>query len=71
MAIAGFYWLIEGALAGCSRPGGVGREGAGYGGRGEWGAPDPRESSANQMTQLENDLDWLRAQGVGAILSLT
>jgi len=74
MAIAGFYWLVEGALAGCARPGGAGREGAryGYNGRGDWGAPDdPRDPHADQATQLDADLEWLRAQGVGAVLSLT
>lgn len=74
MAIAGFYWLIEGALAGSSRPGGSGREGGGYGGHSSgngWGAPDPRDASGAQTAQLDADLAWLRTQGVGAVLSLT
>lgn len=47
-----FYWLIEGVLAGCSRPGGDPRQ-----------SPDP--------SRLEDDLGWLREQGVGAVLTLT
>ena len=43
----GFYWLIEGELAGCSRPGGRGGE------------------------TLETDLEWLRGQGIAAVVSLT
>ena len=71
MAIAGFYWLIEGALAGSSRPGSGGREDGRYGGRGGWDAPDARAASGEQQARLDADLEWLRAQGVGAVLSLT
>jgi atypical dual specificity phosphatase len=49
MAIDGFYWLIEGVLGGCARPGA--RRGAG--------------------DSLDDDLAWLRRQGIGAVLSLT
>ncbi|MBF6589724.1 MAG: dual specificity protein phosphatase family protein [Ktedonobacterales bacterium] len=47
----GFYWLIEGTLAGCALPGGRGRDRGG--------------------ATLEDDLAWLRGQGIGALLSLT
>jgi protein-tyrosine phosphatase len=43
----GFYWLIEGMLAGCRLPGG--RDGR----------------------TLDDDLAWLRRQGIGALLTLT
>jgi len=80
MAIAGFYWLIDGALAGCSRPGGIaiGASGERYGERRGWGrdgrapgATPERPDDPPVATTLENDLDWLRAQGIGAVLSLT
>jgi atypical dual specificity phosphatase len=45
--LQGFYWMIEGELAGCSRPGGRGGE------------------------TLEADLEWLRGQGIAAVVSLT
>jgi atypical dual specificity phosphatase len=51
--VHGFYWLIDGVLAGCARPGN-------RGGRHPAGA-----------AALDDDLAWLRAQGVGALLSLT
>lgn len=54
MAISGFYWLIQGALAGCSRPG---------------GRSDRR--GAPEANSLDDDLDWLRERGIGALLSLT
>ena len=78
MAIAGFYWLIEGALAGSSRPGGSGgyggRDSGGSGRHGGWGAPDAGDAqpaSGDLAARLDDDLAWLRAQGVGAVLSLT
>ena len=49
-----FYWLVEDALAGCSRPGGTD-------GRGQ----------AHTTDRLDEDLDWLKQQGIGAVLSLT
>lgn len=52
----GFYWLIEGRLAGCPRPG-SNRNGD---------APPEREQAA-----LDEDLAWLRMRGIGALLSLT
>ncbi len=56
----GFYWLIEGALAGCPRPG------SRRGERADAGAPEEREAAA-----LDEDLLWLRARGIRALLSLT
>jgi atypical dual specificity phosphatase len=56
----GFYWLIEGALAGCPRPGSRRGERAGD------GAPEERDAAA-----LDEDLAWLRERGIRAILSLT
>ena len=60
MAISGFYWLIEGALAGCSRPGVRGD-------RGRTAMTDPARSAQ----ALDEDLEWLRERGLGAVLSLT
>jgi atypical dual specificity phosphatase len=54
----GFYWLIEGVLAGCSRPGGSSRTLWG------WGA-------AGSDAALDADLVWLRERGIGALLTLT
>jgi atypical dual specificity phosphatase len=71
-----FYWLVEGVLAGCSRPGG--RDGAPARGPawdarrtppGAPGAGDPSDGSDSGA--LEADLAWLRGQGIGAVLSLT
>ena len=53
-----FYWLIEGAIAGCSLPGGYAAIGAGFNG------PDHSEA-------LLSDVSQLRREGIGAILSLT
>ena len=55
----GFYWLIEGALAGCPRPG------AGATRRG--GALEDDGAAA----ALDADLAWLREQGIGAVLTMT
>ena len=52
----GFYWLIDGVLAGCSRPGARGRR----------EATGPEADAA-----LDDDLAWLRERGVGAVLSMT
>lgn len=55
----GFYWLIEDALAGCPRPGG-------RPGRHDDGMPEARKAAA-----LDEDLAWLHARGIRALLSLT
>src|SRR5690348_9853799 len=57
-----FYWVIEDVLAGCSRPGGTGWQ--------RPGADDGARPSGGRAA-LEEDLAWLRTQGIGAILSLT
>jgi atypical dual specificity phosphatase len=51
-----FYWLIDGVLAGCGRPGQRHRANNGMA-----PTPDP----------LVADLGWLKAHGIGALLSLT
>ena len=56
MAMQGFYWLIDGVLAGCARPGDRGRR----------GLPEAEANAA-----LDDDLAWLREQEIGAVLSLT
>jgi atypical dual specificity phosphatase len=55
MALDRFFWVMEGVLAGCSRPGGraMGRNGTGGG------------------DALERDLAELMERGIGAVLSLT
>lgn len=50
-----FYWVIPGTLAGCGRPG--------YG-RSHFDSPIGRQT-------LDEDLAWLREQGIGAVLTLT
>jgi atypical dual specificity phosphatase len=58
----GFYWVIEGLLAGCPRPGGRSRS-------------NPFERNQEAQTEddkrLDDDLAWLEEQGIGAVLSLT
>lgn len=58
----GFYWVIEGLLAGCPRPGGRDRS-------------NPFESKKDGLPEegnrLDADLTWLEEQGIGAVLSLT
>jgi protein-tyrosine phosphatase len=54
----GFYWLIEGVLAGCPRPGGGGRT---FGGR----------DRVLDEAALDADLAWLRERGITALLTLT
>ncbi len=51
----GFYWLIDGVLAGSSCPGG-------------WPI---RGAEVEPAPALDADLGWLRERGIGAILSLT
>lgn len=65
MAIPGFYWLIQDALAGCSRPG---QRRAGGATRSAGGTAFPHGPA---VAALEADLTWLRDQGIGAVLSLT
>src|SRR5262249_33416589 len=65
MAVAGFYWLVEGVLAGCGRPGGPDKP--------SWqsrGAP-PTATSADMPGTLDADLTGLEEQGIRAVLSLT
>jgi atypical dual specificity phosphatase len=62
MALPRFYWLVRGAVAGCSLPGGRGRDRMA-----RYDAPRPESGTET----LDEDLDWLRTQGVGAMLSLT
>jgi atypical dual specificity phosphatase len=58
----GFYWVIEGLLAGCPRPGGRSR-GNPFEGK--------KEALAEDEERLNDDLTWLEEQGIGAVLSLT
>jgi atypical dual specificity phosphatase len=60
----GFYWLMEGALAGCGRPGMSGAGRAAHGADG-W------EDTEAAARALDDDLAWLRGRGIGAVLSLT
>jgi atypical dual specificity phosphatase len=59
MTVQNFYWLFEGSLAGSARPGGD---------MGRMGSILPGLTLAQS---LDDDLRWLRRQGIGAILSLT
>lgn len=54
----GFYWLIEGVLAGCPRPGDGARM-------------DPGRDDDTAVAALDADLDWLREHGIRALLTLT
>lgn len=55
----GFYWLLDGALAGCGRPG-------------QWSRRDGEGADVAAATAaLDDDLRWLREQGIGAVLTLT
>jgi atypical dual specificity phosphatase len=55
----GFYWLIEGALAGCGRPG-------------NWTRRDGDGADhAAATAALDEDLRWLRDSGIEAVLTLT
>lgn len=62
--IAGFYWFIDGEVAGCSRPGQPER-GQRRAGR------DETELPPDARAALTRDLAWLRGQGIRAVLSLT
>lgn len=65
MAVQGFYWLIPGELAGCGRPGGPGGVGMR---RDDDGG---RAGGAESPQRVEDDLLWLKGQGITALLSLT
>ena len=62
----GFYWLIEGELAGCPCPGGFG----GHGPNAAWSGGGGNGNGAS-AARLDDDLAWLREQGIGALLTLT
>lgn len=62
-AMQGFYWLMRGALAGCSRPGGPPRNNT--------SARVEQRNGHDAPTTLDDDLDWLRQRGITALLSLT
>jgi atypical dual specificity phosphatase len=57
----GFYWVIDGLLAGCPRPGGRERSNPFEG----------RKDDSETDHRLDEDLTWLEEQGIGAVLSLT
>jgi atypical dual specificity phosphatase len=57
MALLRFYWLVEGELAGCSRPGG------------DSGVRNQEKDVG--LPTLASDLAWLHEQGISAVLSLT
>ena len=58
----GFYWLIDGVLAGCPRPGGR-----------DSSNPFERknDTAPEHGNRLDDDLTWLEEQSIGALLSLT
>jgi len=62
----GFYWLIEGELAGCPCPGRVGLRGPDT----AWSARGGNGIGAG-AAGLDDDLAWLREQGIAALLTLT
>lgn len=65
--LPGFYWLIDGEIAGCSRPGVTQPSG-----RGAYRPDDgSSQARADPDDALERDLAWLRRQGIRALLSLT
>ena len=72
MAMHGFYWLIDGLLAGCGRPGQRGR------GRPATRATTPAapdeaataDAAIMSPDPLDEDLAWLASQGIGAVLAL-
>lgn len=64
-----FYWLFDGRLAGCGRPGA--RGGHAVAGRRQRAGDEPQDEAPQALSTLDQDLTWLRAQGIGAILSLT
>jgi atypical dual specificity phosphatase len=60
-----FFWLIDGMLAGCGRPGVRHAQGMGR------GREPAHQDSPEALAALEEDLGWLCAEGIGAVLSLT
>jgi hypothetical protein len=58
----GFYWVIDGLLAGCPCPGGR-----------ERGKPfkSKQEGLSEEGERLDDELTWLEEHGVGAVLSMT
>lgn len=64
MAVQGFYWLIDGDVGGCGRPGGAD---AGH----RDGRRGVHASATEEGDALASDLLWLKGQGIAAILSLT
>jgi hypothetical protein len=61
-SMRGFYWVIEGWLAGCPRPGGR-----------ERGNPfeSKKAGLSEEGDRLDDALTWLEEHGVGAVLSMT
>ncbi|MGH2505376.1 MAG: protein-tyrosine phosphatase family protein [Ktedonobacterales bacterium] len=59
MAVRNFFWLYQGAIAGSARPGG------------EMSLHGSIPPGKTQGEALDDDLLWLRDQGIGAVLSLT
>jgi atypical dual specificity phosphatase len=59
MSVRNFYWLVEGAIAGSARPGG------------EIGRNSDTHPGMTLTESLDDDLMWLKGQGIGAVLSLT
>jgi atypical dual specificity phosphatase len=70
MAMHGFYWLMDGLLAGCGRPGHRGRVRPAARATTP-AAPGEAEAAAALLDPLDEDLAWLASQGIGAVLSLT
>lgn len=62
----GFFWLIEDELAGCPCPGRVGLRGPDA----LWSAGGGNGNGSG-AAGLDDDLAWLREQGIGALLTLT
>lgn len=55
MGLIRFYWIVDGGLAGCSRP----------------GSRERREQGVSRAEALDADLAELRERGIGAVLTLT
>lgn len=61
MTLPGFYWLVEGSLAGSPRPGGASG----------WPARLPGRAGQSTEQRLDDDCRSLAEMGIGAILTLT